>query len=108
MRMRVAGAVALAIGGLGISSPAVRAADPGEQIAALQAIKRNLSPAERKLDSRLAVDLRRTKVRQTVEVDIRVRDAKAELVPRLRALGANVRYVSPNSGAIRAAVASSA
>ena len=37
--------------------PGARAADPGEQIAALQAIKRSLSPAERKLDSRLAVDL---------------------------------------------------
>jgi subtilisin-like proprotein convertase family protein len=108
MRMHVTGAVALAIGGLGLSSPAVRAADPGEQIAALQAIKRNLTPAERKLDSRLAVDLRRSKIRTTVEVDIQVRDAKADLVPRLRALGANVRYVSPNSGAIRAAVASGA
>ena len=38
------------------SAAGARAADPGEQIAALQKIKRSLSPAERKLDSRLAVD----------------------------------------------------
>ena len=46
-------------------------ADPGEQIAALQKIKRSLSPAERKLDSRLAVDLR-LKSLSTMEVDIAV------------------------------------
>ena len=59
MRVRLAGAIAMTIGGLAMAVPeGARGADPGEQIAALQAIKRSLSPAERKLDSRLAVDLR--------------------------------------------------
>ena len=49
------------------------AADPAEQIAELQAIKRSLSPAERKLDSRIAVDLKTAKTRLKsglTEVDI--------------------------------------
>src|SRR4051812_43233996 len=107
MGVRWAGAIAGAIAGLAFSAPAVRAADPGEQIAALQKIKRSLSPAERKLDSRLAVDLRAKKV-TTVEVDIQVSKPDADLVPRLLKLGANVRHVSSRSGAIRATVSSSA
>ena len=60
MHVRLAGAIAMTIGGLAMAVPeGARGADPGEQIAALQAIKRSLSPAERKLDSRIAVDLRR-------------------------------------------------
>src|SRR3954452_20835685 len=107
MGVRSAGAIAVAIAVFGMSAAQARAADPGAQIAALQKIKRSLSPAERKLDSKLAVDLRTKKV-STVDVDIRVRRADADLVPRLRQLGANVRYVSPHSGAIRAAVPASA
>src|SRR5215218_488028 len=106
MGVRWAGAIAMAIAGLALSAPAVRAADPGEQIAALQDLKRSLSPAERKLDSRLAVDLRTKRAARTVEVDITVRAPGADLVSRLLKLRANVRYVSPRSGAIRAAVPS--
>jgi subtilisin-like proprotein convertase family protein len=107
MGVRSAAAIAVAIAVFGMSAAPVRAADPGAQIAALQKIKRSLSPAERKLDSKLAVDLR-TKKAGTVDVDIRVRRADADLVPRLRKLGANVRYASPHSGAVRAAVPASA
>src|SRR3954466_10792444 len=107
MGVRSARAIAMAIAALSMSSAPARAADPGQQIAALQKIKRSLSPAERKLDSKLAVDLWTKKV-STVDVDIRVHRADADLVPRLRKLGANVRYVSPHSGAIRAAVPASA
>src|SRR3954465_13821123 len=107
MRVRWAGVIALSIAAFGVCAAEVRAADPAEQIAALQKIKRSLSPAERKLDSRLAVDLR-TKKPTTVDVDIRTRRADADLLPRLLKLGANVRYVSPRSGAVRASVSSSA
>ena len=108
MRVRWAGAIALSIATFGMSAAGARAADPGEQIAALQDLKRSLSPAERKLDSRLAVDLRTKQAARTVEVDISVRAPGADLVPRLLKLRANVRYVSPRSGAIRAAVPSTA
>src|SRR4051794_33270830 len=107
MGVRWAGAIAVAVIGSAFSAPAVRAADPGEQIAALEKIKRSLSPAERKLDSRLAVDLR-TKQVTTVDVDIHVSKPDAGLVERLLELGANVRHVSSRSGAIRATVSSSA
>jgi len=70
MRVRWAGAIAVSVAAFGMSAAGARGADPGEQIAALQKIKRSLSPAERKLDSRLAVDLRTKKV-ATVDVDIR-------------------------------------
>ena len=53
------GAVALAA--VGIAAPARASSDPGQQIAALQAIKRSLTPGERKLDSKLAVALRQRK-----------------------------------------------
>jgi hypothetical protein len=35
------------------------------------------------------------------EVDIQPRSAAADLVPRLLALGANLRYRSPRTGAVR-------
>src|SRR3954447_25015626 len=107
MRVRWVGTIALLVAAFGISAAGAQAADPAQQIAALQKIKRSLSPAERKLDSRLAVDLR-TKKPTTVDVDIRTRRSGADLVPRLLKLGANVRYVSPRSGAVRASVSSSA
>ena len=44
----------------------------------------------------------------TTDVDIKVRRPDADLVDRLRGLGANVRYVSPHSGAVRAAVPAAA
>src|SRR4051812_6269786 len=55
----------MAIGGLGVGAPAASAAAPAgfsakatSQIAALQKLKKSLTPTERKLDSRLAVELR--------------------------------------------------
>src|SRR4051794_17967777 len=104
MRVRRGGAIVLTIGGLLLSGEPARAADPGAQIAHLQAIKRGLTPAERKLDSRLAVALHgRVKPGATTEVDIQAAPS-AGLVARLQALGATVRYVSPRTGAIRAAL----
>ena len=73
MRVRLAGAIVLTIGGLTIAGGGERSADPAEQIAELQAIKRSLSPAERKLDIEIAVDLRAAKTRLKsglIEVDI--------------------------------------
>src|SRR4051794_29277814 len=100
----MAGAVALAA--VGIAAPTARAnSDPGKEIAALQAIKRSLTPGERKLDSRLAVALRERKAAPTTEVDIRT---TGDIAQRLLKLGANVRYVSPRTGEVRAAVPSAA
>src|SRR5690348_1931531 len=89
--------------GLCASSAHAAKPDPAKEIARLQAIKRDLSPGERKLDSQMAVALREQRAVAT-EVDITVRDPKADLVGRLQALKANVRYVSPRTGAIRANV----
>lgn len=107
--MHRAGAVVLAIGGLAAAAaPAAGAQDPAEQIAELQAIKRSLSPAERKLDSQLAVELRaKPKLRLKsglVEVDIEATTAGTALVDRLTDLGATVRYASPRTGDVRAGV----
>ena len=56
MHLRRAGTIVLTIGGLTMAGAGTaRAADPGDQIARLQAIKRDLTPTERKVDSRLAV-----------------------------------------------------
>jgi subtilisin-like proprotein convertase family protein len=107
VRVRLAGAIVMTIGGLAMVVPeGARAADPAEQIAALQAIKRSLTPAERKLDSRLAVDLRTSPRLKSglVEVDIVPAGADVELTARLTALGATVRYASPRSGDVRAGV----
>ena len=105
MRVRLAGAIVGTIGGLAMAAPAARGADPGEQIAALQQIKQSLTPAERKLDSRFAVELRTTRLKSgLVEVDIVPASPDIDLTERLLALGANVRYASPHSGDIRAAV----
>ena len=107
MRVRLAGAIAMTIGGLAMAVPeGARGADPGEQIAALQAIKRSLSPAERKLDSRIAVDLRKGRLKSgLVEVDIVAHQRGCG--PRrsgCTALGSVVRYASPRSGDVRAGV----
>ncbi|MDA0164804.1 S8 family serine peptidase [Solirubrobacter ginsenosidimutans] len=105
MHLRRAGTIVLTIGGLAVAGGAAtaRAADPGEQIARLQAIKHDLTPPERKVDSRLAVDLHNRVKAGTAEVDIEAAPGSG-LVARLQALGANVRYASPRTGAIRAAV----
>ena len=108
MRVRLAGAIVMTIGGLAMAVPdGARGADPGEQIAALQELKRSLTPAERKLDSKLAVDVRTVRGRLKsglVEVDIVPTDASVELTERLIALGSVVRYASPRTGDVRAGV----
>ena len=121
-------AAAGAIFGMATSgAAAAQAAEPGlsgkaaEQVAALQAVKKDLSPAERKLDSRLSVELRRRaggKIRtaapqlrtgvkvtaaETTEVDIRARVSK-KLLGQLADAGAKVEYASRRVGSIRASV----
>lgn len=88
------------------------------QIAALQQLKKSLTPAERKLDSRLAVELRQrsgkvsaralphlsTGVRVsgsgTTEVEIRAAKVGDDLLGRLRAAGAGIRFPSPATGTV--------
>ncbi|WP_443732123.1 S8 family serine peptidase [Solirubrobacter phytolaccae] len=89
-----------------LPSGAVAAGDPAKQIEALQKIKRSLSPGERKLDGRLAVELRQGKA-GTTEVDITVSKPDEALVARLQQAGATVRHVA-STGEIRAAVPASA
>lgn len=107
MRARLAGAIVITIGGF--AAPAAQAADPAQEIAELQAIKRSLTPAERKLDSRIAVALK-TKGKKVplrsglTEVDIRTTGRGTALTDRLTALGATVRYASPRTGDVRAGV----
>jgi subtilisin-like proprotein convertase family protein len=105
MSLRLAGvctATAFAVIGLGAQSAA---ADTGlsdkvaRQIAELQRLKRSLSPAERKLDSRLAVRLRRHGSEGTTLVDLRARTTGADLQKRLQAVGGRVR--SAKRGTIR-------
>jgi hypothetical protein len=112
LRMAGAGAAAtIAILGLGAHAAV---ADTGlsdkvaSQIAALQQVKRSLSPAERKLDSRLVVTLHRqgrTRIPRAVPgarvstngttvVDIRATKAGPDLVKRLARAGARVESAS--------------
>src|SRR5215211_7182048 len=105
MSLRLAGvctATAIAVLGLGAQGAA---ADTNltdkvaRQIAELQKLKRALSPAERKLDSRLAVRLRRHAAEGTALVDLRARTTGADLLKRLHAVGGRVR--SAKRGTIR-------
>jgi subtilisin-like proprotein convertase family protein len=127
--MRAAATAGIAAGGLVLAGAGSAAAAGGtlnaraaDQIAALQRIKTSLTPAERKLDSRLAVALRlgsapsarsalprlRTGVAVAksglIEVDIRVTSVSQDLLRRLRAVGATVRHASPVVRSIRAGV----
>jgi subtilisin family serine protease len=95
----MAGAICLTIACA--AAPAARA-DEWDQIAALQRIKASLTPAERKLDSRLAVQLKQGATSGTREVDIRG-DVP---VSKLRDLGAKIRATSKHS--VRAMVPVSA
>jgi subtilisin-like proprotein convertase family protein len=119
-------AMAVAVGGLACAAPA-SAADglsrkAASQIASLQEIKASLTPAERKLDSRLAVLLRQRRDRSVTagapkvqtgvavtksggtEVDIGVDAVDAALLQRLDAVGAHVRHASTRLRTIRADV----
>src|SRR5690348_14362530 len=95
----MAGAICLTIACA--AAPSARA-DEWDQIAALQKIKASLTPAERKLDSRLAVQLKQGKATGAREVDIRG-DVP---VQRVRDLGATIRAASKRS--VRALVPASA
>ena len=90
------------------------------QIAALQRMKASLSPREQKLDSRLLVTLRRREgaaaripravtgaavSKGTTVVDVRATTAGADLLKRLRAVGARVREMSRRAGVVRARIA---
>src|SRR3954449_4749715 len=95
----MAGAVGLVLAG---ALAGTARADEWDQIAALQRIKASLTPAERKLDSRLAVQLKQGTASGTREVDIRG-DVP---IDKLRDLGATIRAASKRS--VRAAVPVSA
>lgn len=119
MALKLAGvctAAAIAVLGLGAQSAA---ADTGlsdkvaRQIAELQKLKRSLSPAERKLDSRLVVTLRRRAGGRRIPraaaparvadgmtvVDVRARTTGPDLLKRLQSVGGRVR--SAKRGTIR-------
>ncbi|MEU4420845.1 S8 family serine peptidase [Actinoplanes sp. NPDC024001] len=97
-------------------------ADPAErafaQIAALQELKKSMTPAERKLDSRLAVELRKRSDKAatnalpqlstgvevspsgTTEVEVRAEKVGADLLSRLRGVGAGIRFPSAKTGTV--------
>ncbi|WP_430782740.1 S8 family serine peptidase [Actinoplanes sp. G11-F43] len=88
------------------------------QIAALQQLKKSLTPVERKLDSHLAIELRKRTGRisasalpalttgvevsksGTTEVEIRAAKVDDGLLGRLRAAGAGVRFPSARTGTV--------
>ncbi|WP_328472626.1 S8 family serine peptidase [Actinoplanes sp. NBC_00393] len=96
--------------------------DPAErayaQIAALQQFKKSLSATERKLDSRLAVELRKRSnkaatnalpklatgvqvtARGTTEVEVHADRVDAGLLSRLRQAGAGIRFPSAKTGTV--------
>lgn len=110
---------------MGVWAPGAGAKGPEDvssraytQIGALQQLKKSLSGAERKLDSRLAVELRQRngkvaasalpKVSTGVEVSktgttqVEVRASKVgdDLLGRLRKVGAGIRYPSASTGTV--------
>ena len=120
-------ATGLAVAGLCLCASAAQAGDElgakaKEQIAALQDIKRSLSPAERKLDSRLVVALRERQRSAmmaavprlstgvavakggTTEVDVRATALSGDLLDRLEAAGAEITYASKRLESVRARV----
>ncbi|WP_203723638.1 S8 family serine peptidase [Actinoplanes teichomyceticus] len=110
--------VGLAAPGASAEAPADPATRAYEQIAALQQLKKSLTPTERKLDSRLAVELRKRADRVpadalphlttgievsrsgTTEVEVHADKVGADLLARLRAAGAGIRFPSPAAGTV--------
>jgi subtilisin-like proprotein convertase family protein len=117
----------LAIGAtvVGLTAPGAAAKAPDspserayQQIAALQDIKKSLTPAERKLDSRLAIELRKRTGQAmtnalpalgtgvpvsksgTTEVEVHADKVGDELLDRLRDAGAGIRFPSPATGTV--------
>jgi len=124
-----AGIVSFSLATAAVAAPAGQTAKPGalpataaDQIAALQQMKTSLTPAERKLDSRLALIARQQASPATTNatpklqtgvtlsksgttaVDVEVTAVSSDLLSRLRGAGATVAYASPRLRAIRADV----
>jgi subtilisin-like proprotein convertase family protein len=93
-------------------------AQESDQIAALQSLKASLSPAEKKLDSRLAVELRKRQGKLntaafpqaqtgvhvsssgTTRVTIHASKVNTDLLNRLRKAGAGIRFASASTGTV--------
>ncbi|MDI6099358.1 S8 family serine peptidase [Actinoplanes sp. NEAU-A12] len=109
---------ALATPGANAKAPDDPTARAYSQIAALQQLKQSLTPAERKLDSRLAVELRKrggqvaantlpqlgtgveVSKSGTTEVEVHAEKVGDELISRLRAIGAGIRFPSAATGTV--------
>ncbi|KHD74872.1 neuroendocrine convertase 1 [Actinoplanes utahensis] len=112
--------VALAAPGAAAKAPADPADRAYAQIAALQQLKKSLTPAERKLDSRLAIELRKrngkvaanalpelstgVEVSASGRTEVLVRAGKVDdaLVNRLRGVGAGIRHASADTVLVEA------
>ncbi|MEU4693953.1 S8 family serine peptidase [Actinoplanes sp. NPDC023714] len=85
------------------------------QIAALQQLKKSLSATEKKLDSRLAIELRKrgdkralpkldtgveVSAKGTTEVEVHAATVDDDLLDRLRAAGAGIRFPSAETGTV--------
>ncbi|MBG0564023.1 S8 family serine peptidase [Actinoplanes aureus] len=110
--------VGLTTPGAGAKAPADPESRAFAQIAALQQLKKSMTPAERKLDSRLAVELRKRggKVAAsalpklstgievspsgTTEVQVHAEKVGDDLLARLREAGAGIRFPSPATGTV--------
>ncbi|MFI1994403.1 S8 family serine peptidase [Actinoplanes sp. NPDC020271] len=104
--------------GAGAQGPEDAASRAYEQIGALQQLKKSLSGAERKLDSRLAVELRRRSGKVaasalpqvstgvevssagTTRVEVHAGKVGDDLLGRLRKAGAGIRYPSAATGTV--------
>jgi subtilisin-like proprotein convertase family protein len=110
--------IALAAPGAATAAPDDPVTKAYEQIAALQALKKSLTDTERKLDSRLAIELRKRSDKATTnalpalstgvavsksgttEVEIRAEKVGDDLLDRLRDAGAGIRFPSPSTGTV--------
>jgi subtilisin-like proprotein convertase family protein len=115
-----AGVLVVGVGASGASAkgPDDAADRAYAQIAALQKVKKSLTRAERKLDSRLAVELRKrsgkvaasalpevgtgveVSTSGTTEVEVHATKVGEDLLGRLRKVGAGIRYPSARTGTV--------
>ncbi|GAA2693097.1 S8 family serine peptidase [Actinoplanes palleronii] len=117
--------LAIGVTTVGLTTPGANAKAPDDpaartyaQIAALQQLKKSFTPAERKLDSRLAIELRQRggkvpagalpKVSTgvevsksgTTEVEVHADKVGDDLLARLRGVGAGIRFPSAATGTV--------
>ncbi|WP_433832617.1 S8 family serine peptidase [Actinoplanes sp. CA-015351] len=107
--------VGLATPGVNAQAPADPATTAYAQIAALQQLKKSMTSAERKLDSRLAIELRKRAGKAalpkvstgvevtkagTTEIEVHAEKVGDDLIDRLRSVGAGIRYPSPETGTV--------